>query len=129
MTQYLAEIRVTLEAFITFGVLWWTIRVFALEASRKEGLRHEEDNAHEQLGGLVSSTKKLEEAVGKVRDKLIPSQLTVINQLQTQLANMEQTLESSQLPEKIKLCREVKAFYTKEPETRYFRASDWDPQE
>ncbi|MEK6709578.1 MAG: hypothetical protein AABZ64_03285, partial [Nitrospinota bacterium] len=57
VTQYLAEIRVTLEAFITFGVLWWTIRVFALEASRKEGLRHEEDNAHEQLGGLVSSNE------------------------------------------------------------------------
>jgi len=126
---YIVEIRVTLEVFLTLGVLWWTIRIFALEASRKEELRREEDNAHQQLEGLQGSVKKLEEAAGKVRDKLIPSQLAVISQLQAQVANLDQDLQTSQLQDKLKLYQEVKAFYTQDPAARYFRASDWVPQE
>lgn len=129
MTGYVAEIRVTFEVFFTLGVLWWTIRVFALEASKREQLKREEDSTHEQYEGLLGSTKKLEEAAQKVRDKLIPSQLAVIAQLQAQLANLEKNLETSQLEDKVKLYQEVKAFYTQDPSARYFRASDWSPKE
>lgn len=129
MTGYVAEVRVALEVFLTLGVLWWTIRVFALEASRREELKREEDNAHEQHEGLMASAKKLEEAAQKVREKLIPSQLAVISQLQAQLSNLEKNLETSQLQDKVKLYQEVKAFYTQDPAARYFRASDWIPQE
>lgn len=129
MAAYAAEIRVALEVFVTLGVLWWTIRVFALEAARKEELKREEDNTHEQLDGLQISVKKLEEAAAKVRDKLIPSQLAVITQLQNQVVNLSQNLETSQLQDKVKLYQEVKAFYTQDPTARYFRASNWAPQE
>ena len=129
MIAYVAEIRVTLEVFLTLGVLWWTIRIFALEASRKEELRREEDSTHQQLEGLQASAKKLEEAAAKVRDKLIPSQMAVITQLQAQVANLEKNLETSQLQDKVKLYQEVKAFYTQDQSARYFRASDWVPQE
>ncbi|MBI4250830.1 MAG: hypothetical protein HY618_00080 [Candidatus Tectomicrobia bacterium] len=129
MAGYITEIRVTLEVFLTLGVLWWTIRIFALEASKKEGLKREEDAAQQQFEGLLASAKKLEEAAAKVRDKLIPSQLAVISQLQAQLANLEQNLETSQIQDKVRLYQEVKAFYTQDPAARYFRASDWVPQE
>lgn len=129
MAGYITEIRVTLEVFLTLGVLWWTIRIFALEASKKEGLKREEDAAQQQFEGLLASAKKLEEAAAKVRDKLIPSQLAVISQLQAQLTNLEQNLETSQLQDKVRLYQEVKVFYTQDPAARYFRASDWVPQE
>lgn len=129
MIQYIAEIRVAIEVFLTLGVLWWTIRVFALEASRKEELKREEDNTHEQQEGLLVSAKKLEEAAAKVREKLIPSQLAVISQLQAQVSNLEKNLETSQLQEKVKLYQEVKAFYSQDQSARYFRASNWVPQE
>lgn len=127
LLEYVGEIRVSLELISLLGSLWWAIRTFALASSRKDALLREEDDAHSQLGTLQASTKKLNEAVKKVREKVIPGQATILNQLRNQITSMEKDLEDSQLPAKVRLYQEVKEFYTQEPDARYFRASNWVP--
>jgi len=127
--EYASEIRVSIELVLTLGSLWWSIRAFALTASRRDQLKREEDDGHEQLASLQAATQKLQEAAKKVREKVIPGQLGIIHQFEAQMANVEKELEKTELPEKIRLYQEVKQFYTQDPGARYFRASDWTPQD
>ncbi|MFC1491448.1 hypothetical protein ACFLQ0_02530 [Nitrospinota bacterium] len=127
MLQYVSEIRVTIELILTIGTLWWTIRAFVVMSALRDHLMREEDDAHSHLDGLNSSLKKMEDTASKIRDKIIPSQMNVMSQLVKQIDTMEKNLIKSGIGDKVRLFKEVKKFYTEQPDSRYFRASDYTP--
>ena len=127
MLQYLSEIRVTLELLLTIGSLWWAIRTFVISSASRDHLMREEDEAHSHQGGMEKSVKKMEDTLKKITEKLIPSQEEVMVQLVKQIENMEKNVQKSNLPEKVKLYKEVQQFYTEQPDSRYFRATNYKP--
>ena len=125
--QYVSEARVTIELVLTIGTLWWTIRTFVMMAALRDKLMHEEDDAHSHIDGLNSSLKKMESTVGKIKEKIIPGQMNVMAALVKQIEGAEKNVAKSGLVEKVHLYKEVKAFYTEQPDSRYFRSSGYAP--
>ncbi|MAE06606.1 MAG: hypothetical protein CMH76_09770 [Nitrospinae bacterium] len=76
---------------------------------------------------MHKSVKKMEETSKKISEKIIPIQMEVMGQLVKQIENMEKNIQKSNLPEKVKLYKEVQQFYTEQPDSRYFRASNYKP--
>ena len=89
----------------------------------------EEDEHHSHVDSLEKSVKKMESTTAKIAEKIIPGQDEVMAQLVKQIENMEKTLKKSTLPNKVKLYKEVQQFYTEQPDSRYFRATDYKPGE
>ncbi|MDP7169642.1 MAG: hypothetical protein QF701_18160 [Nitrospinota bacterium] len=127
MLQYVSEIRVTVELLLTIGSLWWAIRTFVVSSSSRDHLMREEDEAHSHQDSMHKSVKKMEETSKKISEKIIPIQMEVMGQLVKQIENMEKNIQKSNLPEKVKLYKEVQQFYTEQPDSRYFRASNYKP--
>jgi len=125
--QYVGEIRVSIELLLTVCTLWWTIRTFVVSAAMRDALMREEDDAHSHVASVGNSVKKMEDTVKKINEKIIPSQEEVMKQLVKQIESMEKNLSKSTLPAKVKLYKEVKQFYTEQPDSRYFRASSYSP--
>ena len=107
--------------------LWWTIRTFVASAAARDAIMREEDDAHNHRDMLEKSVKKMESTTAKIVEKIIPGQNEVKTQLVKQIETIEKNLKKSTLPAKVKLYREVQQFYTENPDTRYFRASDYQP--
>lgn len=129
MLEYASEIRVAVESLLTVASLWWTIRTLVVMASLRDQLTREERTAQDQLYTLQMSIKKLRDSSRKVRDKIIPGQVHIKSQLNRQLQKMAKDIEKTNLPSKIRLYEEVKRFYLKEPDSRYFRSSEYVPKE
>ena len=127
--EYVTTIRVSIELLLTVGSLWWTIRLFVATASERDRLMHEEDEANSHLDSMQKSVKKMEDTTKKIRDKIIPGQMEVMAQLVKQIEGMENNIKNSGLLDKVALYKEVKNFYTEHPDSRYFRASDYEPGE
>ena len=89
----------------------------------------EEDEAHSHQDALEQSVKKMESTTAKIKEKIIPGQNEVATQLVKQIENMEKALKKSTLPSKVRLYKEVQQFYTEQPDSRYFRATDYKPGE
>lgn len=129
MQQYVSEIRVSIELLLMISSLWWTIRTFVVSAATRDAIMREEDDAHSHRDMLEKSVQKMESTTAKITEKIIPGQNEVTMQLVKQIENIEKNLRKSTLPAKVKLYREVQQFYTENPDTRYFRASDYQPGE
>ncbi len=129
MLQYVSEIRVSVELLLTVCSLWWAIRTFVVSAATKDALMREEDEAHSHQDTLSQSVKKMESTTTKIKEKIVPGQNEVMSQLVKQIENMEKTLKKSDLPSKVRLYKEVQQFYTEQPDSRYFRATDYKPGE
>lgn len=127
--QYVSEIRVTIELLLTVCTLWWTIRTFVVSAATKDALLREDDDTHSHRDALGQSVKKMESTTTKIKEKIIPGQIEVMQQLVKQIENMEKNLKKSTLPSKVRLYKEVQQFYTEQPDSRYFRATDYKPGE
>jgi hypothetical protein len=127
VVEYVTTIRVSIELLLTVGSLWWTIRTFVATASERDHLIREEDEAHSHLDSMKKSVKKMEDTAKKIRDKIIPGQMEVMAQLVKQIEGMDKNLKKSGLLEKVALYTEVKNFYTEQPDSRYFRASNYTP--
>jgi len=126
--EYVTTIRVSIELLLTVGSLWWTIRLFVATASERDRLMHEEDEANSHLDSMQKSIKKLEDTTKKIRDKIIPGQMEVMAQLVKQIEGMENNIKNSGLLDKVDLYKEVKDFYTEHPDSRYFRASNYESE-
>ena len=129
MLEYVTEIRVTFESLLTVCSLWWTIRTLVVMAALKDQLMREERTAQDQLYTLQMSIQKIKDSSRKVRDKIIPGQVHILTQLNHQLEKMAKDLENTNLPSKVRLYGEVKKFYTEEPDSRYFRSSEYVPED
>ncbi|MEE9240893.1 MAG: hypothetical protein V3U53_06870 [bacterium] len=129
MLEYVSEIRVTIESLLTLGSLWWTIRTLVVMAALKDQLTREERTTQDQVHFLQLSIKKIRDSSRKVRDKIIPGQVHIVNQLNHQMIKMLKDIEKTNVPKKIKLYEEVKEFYTEQPDSRYFRSSEYVPGE
>lgn len=125
--EYVNQIRVTLELAFTLGSLWWTIRVIGSTATIKDQLIREEDEIYSHIQTAKKAIRSHKESSIKVRDRILPQQGTIMSQLQTQIEKMQEELEKGNLAGRLKLYREVKEFYTQDPDARYFRGSDYAP--
>ncbi len=129
MLEYVSEIRVTIESLLTLGSLWWTIRTLVVMAALKDQLTREERTTQDQVHFLQLSIQKIRDSSRKVRDKIIPGQVHIVNQLNRQMVKMLKDIEKTNVPKKIKLYEEVKEFYSEQPDSRYFRSSEYVPGE
>ncbi len=129
MLEYVTEIRVTFESLLTVCSLWWTIRTLVIMAALKDRLMREERTAQDQLYTLQVSIQKIKDSSRKVRDKIIPGQVHILTQLNYQLEKMAANLEKTGILTKVRLYQEVKKFYTEEPDSRYFRSSEYVPED
>lgn len=126
--EYVSQIRVTLELVFTLGSLWWTIRIIGSTATLRDELTREEDEVYDHIQTAKRAIRTQKESSIKVRDRILPQQGTIMSQLQTQIDKMQEELEKGNLAAKVKLYGEVKEFYLKEPDSRYFRSSDYTPE-
>ncbi len=129
MLEYVTEIRVATESLLTVLSLWWTIRTLVVMSTLKDKLMREERTAQDQLYTLQVSIQKIKDSSRKVRDKIIPGQVHILTQLNHQLEKMAKDLEKTDIPNKVRLYMEVKKFYTEEPDSRYFRSSEYVPED
>lgn len=129
MLEYVTEIRVSIESLLTVGSLWWTIRTLVVMAALRDQLTREERTAQDHQYTLQVSIQKIKDSSRKVRDKIIPGQVHILTQLSHQLEKMAKDLEKTDLPGKVRLYGEVKNFYTEEPDSRYFRSSEYVPED
>lgn len=127
MVEYATEIRVAIESFLTIVSLWWTIHTLVSMSSIKDRLLREERGMEDQLAVLHMSIIKIRDSSRKVRDKIIPGQVHIISQLRNQMEHMAKQIEASGLPARVKLYNEVKKFYTEQPDSKYFRSTDYKP--
>ena len=107
----------------------WTIRTLVVMAALKDQLTREERTTQDQVHFLQLSIKKIRDSSRKVRDKIIPGQVHIVNQLNHQMIKMLKDIEKTNVPKKIKLYEEVKEFYSEQPDSRYFRSSEYVPGE
>ena len=129
MLQHVGEIRVSIELLLTVCSIWWTIRTFVVSAAANDALMREKDEVQSHQDTLDKSIKKMESTTAKINEKIIPSQNEIMSQLVKQTENMEKTLAKSKLPSKVMLYKEVQQFYTEQPDSRYFRATGYNPSE
>ncbi|MEE9274809.1 MAG: hypothetical protein V3V62_05840 [bacterium] len=129
MLKFVDEIRVAIELILTLSSLWWALRTIGTSSTLKDDIFREEDDVHDHVIALQNSIRKANEACLKVKERIIPQQMSLINQLQTQVYEMEQSKDISELAAKVKLYQEVQQFYKDNPTSRYFRSADWVPMD